>query len=122
MSPMARELRSLRKGLDKLREEVRAVLAEAAPRDGAVKRAVAAKLMGVSVGKLDTLVKKGKVATTEDTHLVPMAEVRRYCAPRPKRRHKPAIGHRARSRKRLAGQTDEAFDSARQMLRNRGAP
>lgn len=116
---LARELRSIRKGLDRLREEMRAQ-STAAPRDGAVKRAVAAKLMGVGLTKLAALVKVGTVATAQDTHLIPMAEVRRYCAPKPKRERRPAVGHRARM-KHVDGQSDEAWDDATKRLRTKVA-
>lgn len=114
---VARELRSIRKGLDKLREEMRAQ--NAAPtRDGAVKRAVAAKMMGVGLTKLDALIRAGRVATAQDSHLIPLAEVRRFCAPKPKRERKPAVGHRARM-KHVDGTSDEAWDSATRRLRSK---
>lgn len=118
-SSAASELRSIRKGLDKLRAEVRAALAAQAPApppNGAVKRAVAAKMMGIGSTKLDLLIKAGKVATAEDKTLVPIAEVKRYCAPKPKRERRPAVGHRARM-KHVDGQSDEAIDAARTAMR-----
>jgi hypothetical protein len=82
----AAELRSIRKGLDKLRAEVRALLQAQAPASGAVKRTIAAKLMGIGRTKLDNLIASGDVRTAVDTRLVPMSEVRRYTAPKLPRR------------------------------------
>lgn len=109
LDAIAREVRALRKSLDKMREEYRAVVEQLPPRDGAVKRAVAAKLCGISVSKLDALIRDGKIRTTEDSRLVPMSEVRRFTAPKQKRQRKPAIGHRARM-KNLDAQSDEAWN------------
>lgn len=112
LAEMTRELRALRKGLDRMREELRA---QATPVQ-ALKRAEAAKAMGVSVGKLDGLIRDGKVRTTDDAHLIPMAEVRRYCAPKTKRKRRPAIGHRARRKLNIDTQSDEAWDEASKRL------
>lgn len=60
--------------------------AQAANSAHAVRRAEAAKLMGVSRTKLEALIRDGKVRTAVDVHLVPMSEVRRYCAPRQPRK------------------------------------
>jgi hypothetical protein len=53
-----------------------------APEAQAVKRSVAAKLMGIGGTKLDELIAAGKVRTAVDVKLVPMSEVKRYCAPK----------------------------------------
>lgn len=79
---VARELRSIRKGLDKLRAEFKAATEATRSQPHAVKRSVAAKLMGIGVTKLDTLIKLGKVRTADDRTLVPLSEVKRYTAPK----------------------------------------
>lgn len=66
-----RELRALRAYLEELRTERHAL-----------KRAEAARAMGISRRKLEKLIAAGKVRTAEDPHLVPVAEVKRYCAPK----------------------------------------
>ncbi len=81
----------------------------------AVKRREAARLMGVSLPKLEKLIAKGAVKTTEDVHLVPMAEVRRYCAPKSPRKRKPSVGYR-RS-KHVEGQGEEAIAEMKRALR-----
>lgn len=115
----AAELRSLRKGLDRLRAEVRALLEARveASRDGSVKRAVAAEIIGIGVTKLDGLIRARKLATCEDVTLIPLAEIRRYCAPKPKRQRRPAIGVRAM--RRHDGQSDEAIAAARLTVREK---
>lgn len=75
----------------------------------AVKRSVAAKMLGIGVTKLDALVREGKLKTAEDSHLIPVAELRRYAAPKSPRKRKPAVGHRARA-KHIEAQSDEAWD------------
>jgi hypothetical protein len=94
-----------------VREELRAALSETRTERHALKRADAAKAMGISVSKLDSLVRTGKVRTAEDSHLIPVAEVKRYCAPKTRRKRKPAIGHRARM-KHIDAQSDEAWGEA----------
>lgn len=94
-----------------LREELRTL----APQPVAVKRADAARLMGISVTKLDALIRTKKIRTAEDSHLVPMAEIRRYCAPKAPRQRKPAVGHRAR--RSVDGQSDEAIAEMKRALR-----
>jgi hypothetical protein len=89
--------------------------AQAAPPVQALKRAQAAQAMSVSVSKLDALVRTGKVRTAEDSHLIPMAEIRRYCAPKVKRERRPAVGHRARM-KAADGQSDDAIAAARELI------
>jgi len=84
----------------------------------AVKRREAARLMGISIRKLELLLVGGKVRTTEDPRLVPMAEVKRYCAPKAKRKRRPAVGYRARL-KNVDGQGDEAIEQARRAMRSR---
>lgn len=115
----AAELRIM-KALDKLRAEVRSALAAVQPAVGAVKRSVAARLMGVSSSKLDTLIKLGKVRTADDRTLVPIAEVKRYTAPKAKRQRRPSVGHRARM-KHVDGQSDEALADATKAIRERKA-
>ena len=88
----------------------------AGPSPVAVKRTQAAKLMGVSLRKLGALISAKKIRTTEDPHLVPMSEVRRYCAPKSPRQRKPSVGHRARIR-HDDGQSDEAIAEMRRRLR-----
>jgi hypothetical protein len=87
------------------------------PAPVAVKRAVAAKMMGIGVTKLDALVREGKIRTAEDSHLVPVAEVKRYCAPKAPRTRRPAVGHRARRKLNVDTQSDEAWDEASRRLR-----
>lgn len=116
LDTLAREQRSLRKGLDRMREELRA---QAVPAH-ALKRAEAAKAMGVSISKLDALVRVGKVRTADDVHLIPMSEVRRYTAPKQRRQRRPAVGHRARQR-RVDTQSDEAWDDVTQRVKASGA-
>lgn len=115
---IATELASIRKGLDALRAEMRAVAEASPPRDGAAKRQQAARMMGVSVSKLDALVRENKVRTADDAHLIPMAEIRRYCAPKVKRERKPAVGHRARM-KHVDAQSDDAIAAAKETIRSR---
>jgi hypothetical protein len=83
---LAKELRALRRELAKLRRDVEARDAAVAGRDGAVKRRVAAKMMGVGLTKLEALIRDGEVRTAVDRHLIPLAEVRRYCSPKTPRR------------------------------------
>lgn len=90
-----------------------------APRE-ALRRREAARAMGVSLSKLEKLIKRGKVRTSDDAHLVPMSEVRRYCAPKTKRARKPSVGHRVRNR-HVDGQSDEAVAELRQRLRAKAA-
>ncbi len=121
MSTTAAELRSIRKGLDKLRAEVRALLevrGETA-QFGAVKRSVAAKMMGIGTTKLDELIAAGKVSTAEDERLVPLSEVRRYCAPKAKRQRRPSVGLRA-MRKHVDTQGDEAIAEMKRALKAGG--
>lgn len=86
----------------------------------ALKRADAAKAMGISRRKLEQLIAAGKVRTAEDAHLVPVAEVKRYCAPKMPKQRRPAVGHRARM-KHVDGQSDEAWELATKALRERKA-
>lgn len=108
--------------LEAVRRLEKRIEALAAPQPVAVKRAVAAQLCGIGVSKLDALIRAGKIRTAEDSHLVPMSEVRRYCAPKQKRERKPAVGHRARQKKHLDAQSDEAWDSVTQRVRGRATP
>jgi hypothetical protein len=55
-------------------------------RDGAVKRRLAAKMMGIGLSKLEALIRDGEIRTAVDRHLVPLSEVRRYCSPKQPRR------------------------------------
>lgn len=80
--PVARELRSLRKWVERLASSTKAHDALA------VKRSVAAKMMGIGTTKLDALIRSGELATAQDRTLVPLSEVRRYCAPKEPHRHK----------------------------------
>lgn len=90
--------------------------AMSAPRE-ALKRRDAAAAMGISLSKLEKLIARGKVRTASgDHHLVPMSEVRRYCAPKASRERSPAVGHRARLRN-VDGQSDEAIDEMKRALR-----
>lgn len=119
LDAITRELRRLNKALDLQRAELRAVVEQLPPRDGAVKRVVAARLCGISPSKLDALVRAGKIRTTEDSHLVPMSEVRRFTAPKQKRQRKPAIGHRARM-KHVDAQGEEAWNDANRRVKASG--
>lgn len=85
------------------------------PAPVAVKRSVAAKMMGISTRKLEQLITAGKVRTTEDTRLVPVAEVKRYCAPKAPRQRRRLGGHRVR--RTTDGQSDEAIEAARRAMR-----
>jgi hypothetical protein len=88
------------------------------PAPVAVKRAVAAKMMGIGVTKLDALVREGKVRhAEEDAHLIPVAEVKRYCAPKTKRQRRPSVGVRALRLKHNDAQSDEAIEEARRLVR-----
>ena len=89
------------------------------PAPVAVKRSVAAKMMGVSLPKLVRLIAAGKVKTADDEHLIPVAEVRRYCAPKASRQRKAALGYRARQ-KHVDGQSEEAITEMRRRLRAGG--
>lgn len=84
----------------------------------ALKRAEAAKAMSMSRRKLEQLIAAGKIRTADDAHLVPMSEVRRYCAPKLKRKRAPAIGHRARA-KHVDGQGEEAIAEMKRAVRAR---
>jgi ribosomal protein L19E len=66
------ELRALRRELRKLRRDFEARDAAAAGHNGAVKRRVAAKMMGIGRTKLDNLIASGDVRTAVDTRLVPL--------------------------------------------------
>lgn len=81
----------------------------------ALKRSAAAKAMGVSSRKLEQLIVAGKVATAEDVRLVPMSEIRRYCAPKTKRQRRRLGGHRLR--RTVDGQSDEAIAEMKRSLR-----
>jgi hypothetical protein len=96
------ELRAVRAELKRLAER------EAGSAPVAVKRSVAAKMLGVGLTKLDALVREGKLKTAEDSHLIPVVELRRYAAPKTPRKRKPAVGHRARM-KHVDGTSDEAW-------------
>lgn len=107
--PVLAELRALSAKVDRL------VDASAQPK--AVKRTVAARLLGIGVTKLDALVRDGKLATAEDVRLIPMREIERYCAPRPKRQRAPSVGVRASRRQAVDTQSDEAIEEYRRSLR-----
>lgn len=85
----------------------------------ALKRADAAKAMGISRRKLEQLIAAGKVRTAEDPHLVPIAEVKRYCTPKMPKQRKPSVGHRVRTREALDSQSDDAWAEMRRNLRSR---
>ncbi len=80
------ELRALRNGIARLRKDFEANATATTGRDGAVKRRAAAKMMGVSLTKLEALIRDGEIRTAVDRHLVPLSEVRRYCSPKQPRR------------------------------------
>lgn len=82
----------------------------------ALKRTAAAKAMGISTGKLDGLIASGKVRTAEDPRLVPMSEVKRYCAPKTPRQRRRLGGHRVR--RTVDGQSDEAWAEMKRKLRS----
>lgn len=105
--------------LEAIRRDL-AKLSEQTAQPVAVRRAVAAKMMGVSRRKLEQLISGGRVRTAQDAHLVPMAEIKRYCAPKVKRERRPAVGHRARQRY-VDGQSDEALDLATRAIRTKAA-
>jgi len=69
-----------------LHAKVDAALARQATSEGAMRRRDAAKAMGLSLTKLEGLIRSGKVKTAVDVHLIPLSEVRRYCAPKTPRR------------------------------------
>lgn len=86
-----------------------------APAPVALKRSAAAKAMGISVRKLEQLIIAGKVSTAEDVRLVPMSEVKRYCAPKAKRQRRRLGGHRLR--RTVDGQSDEAIADMKRALK-----
>lgn len=104
--------------------ELRAMLAQllnAQATPQAVKRSEAARLMGVRPRKLEALIASGKVATAaEDVRLVPMAEIRRYCAPKVARQRKPSVGVRASRRPAVDTQSEEAIAELKARLRSKG--
>jgi len=107
------ELLAIRADIAALREQQRT-------ERHALKRAAAAVAMGISRRKLEKLIATGKVRTASDEHLVPLSEVRRYCAPKTPRQRKPAVGYRARMRN-VDSQSDEAFELATKALRRKRA-
>jgi hypothetical protein len=80
------ELKALRRGIARLRKDFEANATASVGMNGAVKRRAAAKMMGVGLTKLESLIRAGEVRTAVDRHLIPLSEVRRYCAPKQPRR------------------------------------
>lgn len=106
-----------REAIDALRAALVEPFADLKPY-GALNRKAAASAMSMSVSKLDHLIRTGKIRPGADPHLVPVSEVKRYCAPRAPRVRRPVIGHRAR-RVNVDGQSDEAWAEMKRRLREK---
>lgn len=113
IAEMLAELRRIHERLDALTRP-----AEVSP--VAVKRKDAARLLGISLRKLELLIVAGRLRTAEDVRLIPMAEVKRYCAPKAKRQRRRLGGHRVR--RSNDGQSDEALDALKARLRAKAGP